>query len=193
VYNEVEEPLDDRPLDYIVNKIRQTHDFPEYLLAFPHQCDPRGRNKDQVSGQSWIDAYREKGIIMQPAKDCEGNSLAPTIQKLYTYAKHGRLKIFKTCKHIYNSLSRYKYKARQTGDDSNLGEKPQDKNNHLPDALRYMMSPFPQFPSDPDMFEDIWRNILLNKTYTYASTLYNYLSSDNNEDSFNVDFLDNFG
>lgn len=191
VYNEVEEPLDDKPLDYIIDKIRQSHDFPDYLLAFPHQCDPRGRNKDQVSGQSWIDAYREKGVILQPAKDCEGNSLAPTIQKLYTYAKHGRLKIFRNCKKIYNELSKYKYKPRQTGDDSNLGEKPQDKNNHLPDALRYMMSPFPQFPSDPAMFEDVWRYTMLTTALKYnpeAAILY-----ESPKEDFNIDFLDNFG
>lgn len=191
VYDEVEEPLDDKPLDYIINKIRQTHDFPDYQLAFPHQCDPRGRNKDQVSGQSWIDAYREKGIILQPAHDCEGNSLAPTIQKLYNYAKHGRLKIFKNCKKIYNELSKYKYKPRQTGDDSNLGEKPQDKNNHLPDALRYMLSPFPQFPPDPELFEEIWRTTMLTTTLRRSPEA--YLLENDALDDFNIDFLDNFG
>jgi hypothetical protein len=190
VYAEVEETLDDKPLDYIINKIKAVDNFPNRLLAFPHQCDPRGRNKDQISGQSWIDVYRERGIIFQTARDCEGNSLAPTIQKLYNYATHGRLKIFKTCKKIYNELSRYKYKERQTGDDANQGEKPQDKNNHLPDALRYMLSPFPQFPEDPSNFDDVWREMQIRQN---LSTNYDYLSTNDEDSDFVVEYMDNFG
>lgn len=190
VYAEVEETLDDKPLDFIINKIKAAHDFPKHLLAFPEQCDPRGRNKDQISGQSWMDVYRERGIIFQTAKDCEGNSLAPTIQKLYNYAKYGRLKIFNTCRKIWNELSKYKYKERQTGDDSNQGEKPQDKNNHLPDALRYMLAPFPQFPEDPNNFEDLWREMTILQS---TSKSYNYLSNDDYDDNSVVEFMDNFG
>lgn len=191
VYAEIEEPLNDQPLDYMVEKIKKLHNFPASLMAFPNQCDPRGRNKDQVSGQSWIDAYAQRGILFQPARDCEGDSLAPTIQKLYTYAKHGRLKIFNTCRKIYNELSKYKYKERTVGDDGNQGEKPQDKNNHLPDALRYMMAPFPQFPEDPSSFDSIWRALFIK---VERQTRYNYLSTDNNEDNdLVVEFMDNFG
>lgn len=190
VYDEIEESLEDRPIDYMADKIKQCDDFPESLLAFPNQCDPRGRNRDQVSGKSWIDAYRAHGIIFQPAQDCEGDSLAPTINKVYTYAKHGRLKIFNTCKKTYNSLSRYKYKERNLGDDKNQGEKPQDKNNHLPDALRYLLSPFPPFPEDPSSFDDMWREMMI-RTHTVKK--YNYLSTEDESDDYNVEFLDNFG
>lgn len=190
VYAEVEETLEDKSLDVIVSKIKAADNFPPALLAFPHQCDPRGRNKDQVSGQSWIDAYRQRGIIFQTAQDCEGNSLAPTIQKLYNYATNGRLKIFKSCKKIYESLSKYKYKERTIGDDKNQGEKPQDKNNHLPDALRYMLSPFPQFPEDPSSFDDMWREMNIRRS---VSNSYNYLSNDDENSDLNVEFLDNFG
>jgi hypothetical protein len=162
VYDEVEESLNDQPLDYIVNKIKQADNFPSYLLAYPHQCDPRGRNRDQVSGQSWIDAYRERGIVFQTARDCEGNSIAPTIQKVATYAKHGRLKIFNTCRKLRDSLTKYKYPDRKVGDNSNQGENPVDAFNHLPDALRYLMAPFPQFPENPDDFNEIWRQVMIN-------------------------------
>lgn len=190
VYDEVYETLDDKSLDEVINKIKKVDNFSPSLLAFPNQCDPRGRNRDQVSGQSWIDAYRERGIIMQPAKDCEGDSLGPTIQKLYNYAKYGRLKIFKTCKHLYDELSKYKYKERTLGDDKNQGERPQDKNNHLPDALRYMLSPFPQFPEDPSSFNDVWRELFIRQK---LSKNYNYLSSNDEFDNDNVEFMDNFG
>jgi hypothetical protein len=189
VYAEVEETLDDKPLNYITDLIKKSHDFPEYLLAFPHQCDPRGRNRDQVSGQSWIDAYRTKGIVLQPAKDCESYSIAPTILKIATYAQHGRLKIFSSCKKLKEALSKYKYPDRKVGDDKNQGEVPVDKHNHLPDALRYMMAPFPQFPESPDDFNAIWQATMRNvQTPVYNSLLENDAPSD-----YVGTFMDNFG
>ena len=186
----MEESLEDYPIDYMAKKIKDCDDFPPYLLAFPNQCDPRGRNRDQVSGKSWIDAYRACGIIFQPAQDCEGDSLAPTINKVYTYAKHGRLKIFNTCKKTYNALSKYKYKERTLGDDKNQGEKPQDKNNHLPDALRYLLAPFPTFPDDPQSFDDVWRTAMIQMD---RPRKYNYLSTDDTDNNSVVEFMDNFG
>ena len=189
VYNEVEEPLNDKALDYIVDKIKQADNFPQSLLAFPHQCDPRGRNRDQVSGQSWIDAYRERGILFQTARDCEGNSIAPTILKVATYAKHGRLKIFNTCRKLRDSLAKYRYPDRKVGDNSNQGENPVDAFNHLPDALRYLMAPFPQFPDNPDDFSEIWR-----QTMATSQKLSDPLSFDWDAPSDMVDaFMDNFG
>lgn len=189
VYTEIEETLDDKPLDYITNLIKKSHDFPEYLLAFPHQCDPRGRNRDQVSGQSWIDAYREKGIVLQTARDCEASSIAPTITKIATYAQHGRLRIFNTCKKLKDSLSKYKYPDRKVGDDKNQGENPVDKNNHLPDALRYMMAPFPQFPESPDDFGAIWQMTMR----TVQKVRNPYLFEDEMPSDYVGSFMDNFG
>ena len=189
VYAEVEESLDDKPLDYVVEKIKATHNFPQYLLAFPHQCDPRGRNKDQVSGQSWIDAYRERGIIFQTARDCEGNSIAPTIQKIFNYASNGRLRIFTNCVKLKMALSKYKYPERKVGDNNNQGENPVDAFNHLPDALRYMMSPFPQFPENPDDFSMIWRETMEKvQQYSNPNALFWSKPSD-----MVGSFLDNFG
>ena len=91
---------------------------------------------------------------------------------------------------MYNSLSRYKYKERTLGDDKNQGEKPQDKNNHLPDALRYLLSPFPHFPEDPDSFESVWRELMIR---TNKPKTYNYLSNDDVYDEYIVEFMDNFG
>lgn len=190
IYDEIEESLEDRPIDYMADKIKKCDNFPPYLLAFPNYCDPRGAHRDQVSGKSWINEYRAHGIIFQPAVDCGQDSLAPTINKVYTYAKHGRLKIFNTCKKTYTSLSKYKYKERTLGDDSNQGEKPQDKNNHLPDALRYLLSPFPAFPDDPSDFNEMWRIAMLS---VKVPKKYNYLSTDDVDSNSNVEFMDNFG
>lgn len=189
IYAEVEETLDDRSLDDVVNQIKQTHDFPDSALMFPHQADPRGRNRDQVSGQSWFDAYRERGIIFVPAKDCEGNSIAPTIQKVSTYAKHGRLKIFTNCVKLRDSLTKYKYPERKVGDSGNQGENPIDAHNHLPDAMRYLMSPLPQFPENPEDFASVWRESMI----TNSRPIYNPLAVDDYPSDYVTDFMDNFG
>ena len=189
VYNEVEEVLDDKPLDFIVDLIKKADDFPNYLLAFPNQADPRGRNRSQVSGQSWFDAYREKGIIFVEAQDCERDSLAPTIAKVATYAEHGRLKIFRTCTKLRDALSKYKYPERKVGEDNNQGETPVDAHNHLPDALRYMMAPLPAFPANPDDFTAIWRQMLMHIQNTTVPKA-NYW--DTPSDMVNS-FMDNFG
>ena len=190
VYTEVEEVLDDKPLDFIVDLIKKADDFPSYLLAFPHQADPRGRNRGQVSGQSWFDAYREKGLIFMEAKDCERDSLAPTIAKVATYAEHGRLKIFKTCTKLREALSKYKYPERKVGEDSNQGETPVDAHNHLPDALRYMMAPLPAFPENPDDFGAIWFQMLMQIQNTVPKK-HSYW--DNTPSDMVTSFMDNFG
>lgn len=189
MYNEIEEPLDDKSLDYMVQKIKEADKFPQYLLAFPNQCDPRGRNRDQVSGQSWIEAYREKGIIFQAARDCEGNSIAPTIAKIATYAKHGRFKIFNTCRKTRDSLAKYRYPERKVGDIANQGENPVDAFNHLPDAIRYMLSPFPQFPENPDDFSDVWRQVMMNVQKTDNPYAVDWSTPSDTVNSF----MDNFG
>lgn len=189
VYVDIEQTLDDISLDQLINMIKKSHDFPDSMLAYPQQCDPRGRNKDQVSGQSWIDAYRQRGIIFQTAKDCEQNSLAPTIEKLNAYAMAGRLKFFKTCKNVWNAFSKYKYQPRDLGNDDNQGEVPMDKFNHIPDALRYMMSPFPAFPIDEQDFDTIWQETM-NKFVMLHDP---FAGFDTGESEFVTDFSDNFG
>lgn len=191
IYRELEESLTDKTVAEMAEKIKKLHDFPDYMLAFPNQCDPRGRNKEQVSGKSWISEYYAHGILFQPAQGCEQNSIAPTIAKLHNYAKHGRLKIFKTCTKIYNEMSKYKYKERTLADSNNTGEKPQDKNNHLPDAIRYMLAPFPDFPNAPEDFNDVWRETFI-KSNKEVHTIDNPLETEPEKDEM-VDMTDNFG
>ena len=191
VYDYIEENLDDMSLDDLITKIKKSHDFSDSQLAYPHQCDPRGRNRDQVSGQSWIDAYRARGIILQPAQDCESNSVASTIEKLRMYGDKGRLKIFNTCTKLKDALSKYKYPPRDLGDDKNQGELPMDKNNHGPDAMRYMLSPFPMFPADPSDFDTIWQETMAKfniKNNPWGTNLLDDGFSD-----YVGDFMDNFG
>lgn len=190
IYHEVEETLDDMSFEELIKRIKQADDFPDYLLAYPNQCDPRGKNRDQVSGQTWISAYAERGIFLQPAQDCNNNSIAPTIQKVANYADNKRLRIFTSCRKIRESLAKYKYNPKALDDTKNPGEKPIDKYNHLPDAIRYMLSPFPAFPNDPDAFDDIWRNVMNSFNNNKGVSDYFDTSFDT---PYVTSFLDNFG
>lgn len=193
VYDCLEEELNDRPAAEIVRKIAQKNDYPKQLMAFPPRCDPRGSHKDQVSGQTWIDTFRDCGYPVYPAPDCGPDSLVPTINKLYSYAKYGRLRIFRTCTQIYEELSKYRYPPKTLSDKSNAPEKPVDKHNHLPDALRYMLSDFPNFPDDPNDFPEVWRTALIERTLSNrAPGHYNYLSNDEPE-GYITDVTDLFG
>jgi hypothetical protein len=87
------------------------------------------------------------------------------------------------------ALSKYKYPERKVGDNNNQGENPVDAFNHLPDALRYMMSPFPQFPENPDDFSMIWRETMEKvQQYSNPNALFWSKPSD-----MVGSFLDNFG
>lgn len=191
VYNCIEEPLDDKGVEHFVKLFKEVNTYPDYLLAFPHKCDPRGRNRDQVSGQSWIDTYYKFGITFSPADNCEANSLAPTIEKLNSYARNGRIKFFRSCKPIWDSFSKYKYKPRKMGEDKNQGETPQDSNNHIPDSIRYLLSPFPDFPKDDSEFDFVWRSIMVQVERRY-NPLATYETHDKNF-NYVTDFTDNFG
>jgi len=181
-YKEVYMSLENEDITKVINAIKEAeYGIPEYLWAYPRQGDPRGRNRDQVSGKSWMDAYSEHGIMITPAENMENDSLAPTITKLSTYAKNGKVRFFKTLRNLHKELRAYKYPTKTLGSDKNQGEKPMDSNNHLPDAIRYAMAPLPAFPSDPKEFGEIWTEIV-NKTKGY-----NPLSTE--EEDYGSDFI----
>jgi hypothetical protein len=125
------------------------------------------------------------------AAGCGRDSLAPTIAKVQQYASAGRLRFFSTLRKVRDSLSRYKYKPKSLGDEDNRGESPIDRNNHLPDAIRYMMAPFPPFPPDPASFDDVWRAAMVQARES-SRRPYDPLSSDP-DDGGVTDMLDNFG
>ena len=64
-----------------------------------------------------------------------------------------------------------------------------DKFNHLPDAMRYMMSPFPAFPADPVDFDTIWQDTLTKFTVMYDP----FAGFDSVGSDYVTDFMDNFG
>ena len=71
-----------------------------------------------------------------------------------------------------------------------MGEQPMDRNNHLPDALRYLLSPFPAFPDDPMAFNEVWREAMAQARKPSGDPDW---APDLSDSADVVDMLDNFG
>lgn len=188
-YASVYSNLDDIDFYKYIEKVKKAENFPEYLLMYPRQGDPRGRNRDQVSGESWFDAYRKYNIFIQAAENMGRDSIGPSITKLYSYIEHGKLKIFKTLTSVIDDFKKYKYPKRTMGDDKNQGENPVDAYNHGPDSIRYAMAPLPIFPEDAQDYLQSW------EMFYKKHRPYNPLSNDSGHNSSNyvVEWSDNFG
>jgi PBSX family phage terminase large subunit len=190
VYKEVYMPLNDEDVQKVADEIKQAEkDIPEYLFLYPRQGDPRGVNRDQISGENWYEAYLKRGLFIEPASDMRANSIAPSIAKLYSYGKAGKIKFFANLKNTLNEFKSYKYPNRNLGEEGNQGETPIDSHNHLPDAIRYMMSKLPAIPGDINLYRDIFEESL-----RQTAKVYNPLSTNNDdrEDGYVDGIFDDF-
>lgn len=94
-------------------------------------ADPSGGGR-RDDGRMRIDYYRSLGLNLVPGY----NSLAPGIGQLYTMFDSGSLKIFSNLEKIIAEFRVYRYDAK----DPNRIARNQD--DHLLDALRYLISQF---------------------------------------------------
>lgn len=89
--------------------------------------DPAGQASSQRDGQNLFEIYREKGLDLYKAENARSAGILTCLQMMMD----GRLKIFKDrCPKLLNELKTYAYNAK--------GEI-KDGNDHLLDAMRYMV------------------------------------------------------
>lgn len=74
--------------------------------------------------------YKEAGLHLTPADKGPG-SIEAGCNLIRNLIESGRLKIGRSCKHLIDEMQRYQYDPK-TG-------KPKDRDNHLIDALRYVL------------------------------------------------------
>ena len=120
------------------------NDIPAGLLRFM-VIDPACKNRmnDVINGKSIISHFQEYGLYFQPGN----NNLDYGITKISAYIEAGKLKIYKSCINLIKELLGYTYPEVDIDNaDENLDEKPEKKNDHLCDALRYMIA---RLPDDP--------------------------------------------
>ncbi len=104
------------------------------------QADPSILHRSDRDGRSYQDYfYKLSGIHMDPAN----NSIAMGIDKVRDYMYTGKLKVFTSLVNLKTEAVGYVYPDRDTNQKEEI---PMDKNNHLMDAMRYLIMALPQNP-----------------------------------------------
>jgi PBSX family phage terminase large subunit len=108
--------------------------------------DPATKNRmnDVINGKSIQSHFQEYGLYFSLGN----NSLEYGLAKVNSYIDAGKLRIYKTCFNGIKELLQYTYPEVDIDNaEENLDEKPEKKNDHLCDALRYMIA---RLPDDPE-------------------------------------------
>jgi hypothetical protein len=110
------------------------------------QADPTVRQRNDRDGISYADYFfKLSDVILEPAR----NDIDFGIEKVRDYLHSGKLKVFTTCQNLRKEAQKYVFQERKF----NVNDKPVDKDNHLMDALRYMIV---KLPRDPNEMDDIY-------------------------------------
>lgn len=107
-------------------------------------ADPSGGGR-RDDGRMRIDHYRSLGLNLVPGY----NSLAPGIGQVYTMLDSGSLKVFSNLEKFLEEFRVYRYDSK----DPNKIAKNQD--DHLLDALRYLISQFEMISASEHDIQDI--------------------------------------
>jgi len=103
--------------------------------------DPSCRNRDGKTGRSVIDEFSDNGLYFDPAE----NEVRAGINRVKEYFKiredgTPKLKIFRSCKHAREELQVYKWKDLKVGEDKNPVERPEKKQDHMCDLIKYAIA-----------------------------------------------------
>lgn len=132
-------PVHAHRLKEMINKIQMG--TLRYMVIDP-AC--KNRMNDIVSGKSIISHFQEYGLFFSPGN----NNLEYGLSKVNTYIDARKLKIYKSCYNLIDEMLKYVYPEVDIDNaDDNLDEKPIKQNDHLMDALRYMVA---RLPDDPE-------------------------------------------
>jgi len=106
----------------------------------PFIIDPKSGTKRDYQKKSLIDLFAEHGIHFQPASTPH---VEPGVYKLNSYFEDDRIAISPNCRNLIKELETYSFTQAKDGSNQN---KPEDKNNHLLDPLRWIVM---ELPADP--------------------------------------------
>lgn len=141
VYREYKK--DDNNIKEIVDQLRlMTKDVPTGAWLRPWIIDPKSGLKRDYNKKSLIDHYAEYGIFFQPGQI----NLDAGIYKTNTYFEEGYIEITDSCRELIKELQNYRFPSDNTA-ESGKKDKPEDKNNHLCDPLRWIVMELPKDPT----------------------------------------------
>ena len=127
-----------KPITYHARRIREK--IMGVNMYKPIIADPSVRNKNDRDGVSYRDYfYNVSGIWLEEGN----NAILDGIERVRDFMYQGKLKIFTSCTNLKQEAQNYVW--RHDKDDV-----PVDKNNHLMDAMRYMVMALPYDIRDCD-------------------------------------------
>lgn len=109
-------------------------------LYMAGQLSPELFNRKERTGASDGDYFR--GMLSFPIEKAN-NQIDYGVDKLRDYIDSGKIKFFPSLTNLRNEFRGYVYDNKEIGQ-----KKPIDKNNHLMDALRYMIARLPDNPHE---------------------------------------------
>lgn len=120
------------------------NEVPSGLIWFM-TADPSIRNKtDPINGKSVLGLYQEYNLYFSPGN----NDMDAGLLRVNSYIERGKIFVFESCFNLIREMTGYKFPEMSMDDDKNLDEKPIKKDDHAPDALRYMLMRLPENPDD---------------------------------------------
>lgn len=124
-----------KPMTYHARHIREK--VMGLKMYKPIAADPSVRNKNERDGVSYRDYfYNISGIWLEEGN----NAIFDGIERVRDFMYQGKLKIFTNCVHLKHEAQNYLWKTDKDGISK---DQPTEKENHLMDAMRYMVMALP--------------------------------------------------
>lgn len=124
-----------KPMTYHARHIREK--VMGLKMYKPIVADPSVRNKNERDGVSYRDYfYNISGIWLEEGN----NAIFDGIERVRDFMYQGKLKIFTNCVNLKHEAQNYLWKTDKDGISK---DQPTEKENHLMDAMRYMVMALP--------------------------------------------------
>lgn len=125
----------EKPMTYHARRIK------EMVVGLPLYkniiSDPSVRNKNDRDGVSYRDYfYNLSGLWLEEGN----NSIFDGIERVRDFMYQGKLKVFTSCTNLKSEAQKYLWKKDKNGISK---DEPTEKENHLMDAMRYMIMALP--------------------------------------------------
>lgn len=120
---------------------QMTQSVPQGAWLRPWIIDPKSGLKRDYNKKSLIDHYAEYGIYFTPGQV----SVDAGIYKTNTYFELDYIEIEDSCPQLIKELQNYRFPSDDAA-STGKGSKPEDKNNHLCDPLRWIVMELPKDP-----------------------------------------------
>jgi phage terminase large subunit len=132
----------DKSIEQLAKAFHQeTKDIPMGGMITAPIIDPKSGPKRDYDKKSLSDHFLDYGIAFKPGQV----NVDAGIFRVNTYFESGVLKIMDCCTNLIAELRDYKFKPEAKFGDG-WSDKPQDKNNHCVDPLRWICM---ELPADP--------------------------------------------